>query len=168
MLFLKATFGKCSWYILVIDAESRKRNAECLKHNAIVQHSAFQPILQAQIPRSMHYELPYPFVLKLLYPVRPAIKKVLGCYGLYLQDTLVLLLRDQETSPEYNGVFVGTMPEFYTELQQDLHKSFMDIDLDGSHNSWIFISEDLPDFEAKVQKACDMIKAADPRIGRLL
>jgi hypothetical protein len=128
----------------------------------------FACILQAQISCGMHYELPYPFVLNMLYPVRPSIKKVLGCYGLYMGNRLLLLLRDKETSPEYNGVLVGTTPEFYPELQQELHKSFMDIDLDGSHNSWIFISEDLPDFEAKVQKACALIKAQDQRIGRIL
>jgi hypothetical protein len=42
----------------------------------------------------------------------------------------------------------------------------MEFDLDGMENSWIFISEDLDDFEQKVKKACKMIKAGDERIGK--
>jgi hypothetical protein len=114
----------------------------------------------------MHYELPYDFVLKELYPVRPKARKMLGCYALMIDKKILMLLRDREQQPEFNGVFVATSPEHYEALQSELHRSRMEFDLDGAEHTWIFISEDLDDFEAKVKKACEMIKSGDERIGK--
>lgn len=115
----------------------------------------------------MSYLLPYNFVIRALYPARPKVKKMLGGYGLYLNKKLILFLREQATvSPEFNGVFVATVPEFFKELQQEIHTSRMEFDFDGSKDSWIFISEDLPDFEQKVNLACELIKKGDERIGK--
>jgi hypothetical protein len=115
----------------------------------------------------MSYLLPYDFVIRALYPVRPKVKKLLGGYGLYLNKKLILFLRDRvDINPEFNGVFVATVPEFFKELQQEIHTSRMEFDFDGSKDSWIFISEDLSDFEQKVTLACELIKKGDERIGK--
>lgn len=114
----------------------------------------------------MAYEIPYPFVLSFLHPVRPVVKKMFGYYGLFLGKTNVMLLRSVEVNPEYNGVFVATQPEHFEALSNELHSSPMEFDIDGSQHSWIFISEDLDDFEEKVRKACEMVKAGDERIGK--
>jgi hypothetical protein len=91
---------------------------------------------------------------------------MLGCYALMIDKKILMMLRDREQQPEFNGVFVATTPEYYEGLQQELHKSRMEFDLDGADHTWIFISEDLDDFEAKVKKACEMIKSGDERIGK--
>jgi len=114
----------------------------------------------------MNYKVPYDFVLRMLYPVRPSIRKMLGGYALHHEKKWMLFLREKDTQPEFNGVFVATHPEYFAALQQEIHHSKMVFDLDGSKDSWIFISEDLDDFEAKVQKACNLIKAGDERIGK--
>jgi hypothetical protein len=114
----------------------------------------------------MNYEIPYSFVLKELYPFRPRVRKLLGCYALMKDKKIMMLLRDREVHPEFNGVFVAVLPEFFEEMQQEIHTSRMEFDLDGDDKSWIFISEDLDDFEEKVRKACGMIKEGDPRIGK--
>ncbi len=114
----------------------------------------------------MSYEVPYSFVLQHLYPVRLRIVKMLGGYGLYLEKKLMLFLRNGDRQPEFNGVFVATHPQYFSALQQEVHHSKMDFDLDGSTDSWIFISEDLDDFEEKVKKACALVKAGDERIGK--
>ncbi len=114
----------------------------------------------------MNYKVPYSFVLQYLHPVRPAIKQILGCYALVHNQKLLLLLRERDNQPEFNGVFVATEPKFFDELQNEIHSSNMEFDIDGAPHSWLFISEDLNDFEAKVQKACDLIKAGDNRIGK--
>lgn len=115
----------------------------------------------------MNYELPYDFVLKELYPFRPKIRKMLGCYALMKEKTLLMLLREREVYPEFNGVFIATQPEYFEALQKEIHASKMQFDLDGADNTWIFISEDIDGFELKVKKACEMIKAGDARIGKL-
>jgi hypothetical protein len=115
----------------------------------------------------MNYQIPYDFVIRALYPFRPTIKKMLGGYGIYNKKKIVLFLRDRNVDLEFNGIFVATIPEFFAELQKEIHTSQMkDFDLDGSRDSWIFISEDLLDFEQKVTTACELIKKGDERIGK--
>ena len=114
----------------------------------------------------MNYKVPYSFVLDYLYPVRPRIIKMLGGYALYRDKKILLFLRDRETQLEFNGIFIATQPEYFAALQNEIHISKMVFDLDGSYDSWIFISEDLDDFDSKVKKACEMIKNGDERIGK--
>jgi hypothetical protein len=110
--------------------------------------------------------IPYDFVLTYLQPINPVIKKTLGAFGLFSGNMLLLLLRDRDNQPEFNGVFIPTEPAYFESLQGEIHRSKMKFDLDGRHDSWIFISEDLEDFEEKVKKACELIKAGDIRIGK--
>lgn len=114
----------------------------------------------------MNYKVPHSFILSFFYPVRPAIKKMLGCYGLFVNKKLVMLLRERDNQPEFNGVFVATQPEYFDALSNELHSSNMDFDIDGAEYTWIFISEDLDDFKEKVKKAAEMIKNGDERIGK--
>ena len=114
----------------------------------------------------MNYKVPFDFVLKELFPFRPTIRKMLGCYALMKEKKILILLRDKEEQPEFNGVFVATQPEYFEALQKEIHTSKMEFDLDGAEKSWIFLSEDLNDFEIKVKKACEMIKNGDERIGK--
>ncbi len=75
-------------------------------------------------------------------------------------------MREKEEQPEFNGVFVATETEYFAELQKDIHTSKMDFDFDGSKDSWIFVSEDLEEFEQKVKRACEMIRNGDERMGK--
>ena len=116
----------------------------------------------------MNYKIPYDYVLSYLYPLRPTVQKTFGCYGLRLDNKFIMLLRDRENQPEFNGVFVATKPEYYDELTKELHSSNMEFDIDGHYHSWIFISEDLDDFEDIVKKAAELIKNGDERIGGIV
>ena len=91
---------------------------------------------------------------------------MLGGYAIFENQKLLLLLRNRENQPEFNGVFVATKPEFFDALQKEIHFSKMNFNLDGVIHSWIFLSEDLADFDDKVKKTCEMIKAGDERIGK--
>ena len=114
----------------------------------------------------MNYRVPYDFVLQYLYPVRPRKHKMLGGMGLFVAEKNVLFLRERDNHPEFNGVFVATQPEYFDSLNEEIHSSNMEFDIDGSYHSWIFISEDLDDFNEKVKKACELIKLGDRRIGK--
>jgi hypothetical protein len=115
----------------------------------------------------MDYKLPYDFILRYLYPVRPKIRKMLGGYALLLEEYILLLLREKENQPEFNGVFVPTEPRYFDELSTEIHFSNMEFDIDGAPHTWIFIREDLPDFHEVLQRACALIRAGDKRIGKL-
>ncbi len=114
----------------------------------------------------INYKVPYDFVLQYLYPVRPEIRKFLKGYALFYNKKILLYLRDGETQPEYNGVYIATEPQYFDALENEIHSSKMEFDLDGAAFTWLFISEDLPDFNQKVKKACELIKANDTRIGK--
>jgi hypothetical protein len=58
---------------------------------------------------------------------------MLGCYGLFLHDKLMMLLRERENNPEFNGVFVATQPEFFDHLSNKLHYSNMSLILTEHH-----------------------------------
>ena len=116
----------------------------------------------------MNYKLPYDYILSYLYPLRPEIKKTFGCYGLILNHKIVMLLREKESQPEFNGVFVATRPEYYDALGKELHSSNMKFDIDGNHHTWLFISEDLHDFDELIRKAAELVKGGDERIGKEL
>jgi len=91
---------------------------------------------------------------------------MLGGYALISGEDILLLLRERENQPEFNGVFVPTEPGYFDALSDEIHSSNMDFDLDGAPHTWIFISEDLPDFHEKIKRACKLIKAGDKRIGK--
>jgi hypothetical protein len=63
-------------------------------------------------------------------------------------------------------VYLATQPQYFDSLEKEIHSSQMEFDLDGAEFTWLFISEDLPDFNDKVKKACELIKAGDLRIGK--
>lgn len=92
---------------------------------------------------------------------------MMGAYVLEMENKILFYLRDKENQPEYNGVFVATQPQFYDTLLQEIHTSQMEVDIDGVAHSWLFISEDLDDFEQKVKIACELIKNGDVRIGKI-
>ncbi len=115
----------------------------------------------------MSYLLPYDFVLRELYPLRPEVKKMLGCYALVNNDKILMLLRENSDQIEYNGIFIAAQEEHLESLKAEIHSSKMQFDIDGS-DTWIFLSEDLDEFEEKVKKACVMIKSGDERIGKPL
>jgi hypothetical protein len=91
---------------------------------------------------------------------------MLGGYILKADKKMILFLREKDEQIEFNGVFVATEPEHFAALQAEIHTSKMVFDFDGTKDSWIFISEDLDDFEQKVKKACEMIKNGDERMGK--
>jgi len=115
----------------------------------------------------MNYQLPYDFVLRELYPIRPEIKKMLSGYALIHDQKILMLLREASAQLEFNGIFIASAEEHLESVKQDIHSSKMKFDIDGS-DTWLFLSEDLDDFEEKVKKACSLIKAGDVRIGKPL
>ena len=91
---------------------------------------------------------------------------MLGCYALIDNNKILFLLRERDNQPEFNGLFVATQPQYYDQLEQEIHNSTMEFNIDGLHHSYLFLSEDLDDFDEKIKKVCEMIKAGDVRIGK--
>jgi hypothetical protein len=111
--------------------------------------------------------IPHEFVLDALEPLRPLTRPMFGCLAVYLGDRIVLILRDRETNPEDNGVWLATTAEHHAGLGR-LFPSMRSIQLFGrSVTHWQVLPADAADFEAAALRACALIKAGDPRIGKV-
>jgi len=109
----------------------------------------------------------FPFVLELLHPLKFTIKKMFGCTALYRGEKIVLIFRLKLDYADDNGVWIATVPEHHASLQKDF-PSMRSIRLFGKGpTTWqVLPLEDL-EFEASVERLCELVKSADPRIGKV-
>ena len=62
---------------------------------------------------------PHEFVLDALLALTPTTRPMFGCLAVYVEDKIVLILRDREGSPEDNGVWLATTAEHHASLQHE-------------------------------------------------
>jgi hypothetical protein len=110
---------------------------------------------------------PHEFVLDALASLAPATRSMFGCLAVYVGDRIVLILRDGREPSEDNGVWLATTAEHHASLQLEF-PSLRSIQLFGRDTThWQVLPVDAPDFEAAALRACDLIIARDPRIGKV-
>ncbi len=111
---------------------------------------------------------PFEFVLDELSSLDPYTKPMFGCTAIYVDQKIVLILRERPQHPRDNGVWVATTTEHHDSLKKDLPslRSIELFDTDGP-TGWQNIPSDSASFEEEVLKACTFIKKGDPRIGKI-
>jgi hypothetical protein len=110
---------------------------------------------------------PHEFVLDALAAVAPTTRQMFGCLAIYLEEKIVLILRERPDSSEDNGVWLATSAEHHASLQHDF-PSMRSIQLFGTQiTHWQVLPLDAPEFEQAALRACALIIARDPRIGRV-
>ncbi len=111
--------------------------------------------------------MPYEFVLDALAPLAPTTRPMFGCLAVYVEEQIVLILRDRQDSLEDNGVWLATTAEHHESLQRELPR-MRSIRLFGKKiTHWQVLPADAPDFETAALRSCELILARDPRIGRI-
>jgi hypothetical protein len=111
--------------------------------------------------------IPHEFVLDALSPLSPWTRPMFGCLAVYLEEKIVLVLRDKAASPEDNGVWLATTEEHHTSLKRDFpHMRSIKI-LGKKVTGWQVLPVDAPDFEEAARLACELVLARDPRIGKV-
>jgi hypothetical protein len=110
---------------------------------------------------------PHEFVLDAIGPLEPMTRSMFGCLAIYVEDRIVLILRDREDSPADNGVWLATTVEHHESLRRDFPR-MRSIRLFGKKvTSWQVLAADAPDFEEAALRACALILARDARIGKV-
>jgi hypothetical protein len=110
---------------------------------------------------------PHEFVLDAIASLAPTTRPMFGCLAVYVEDKIVLILRDREKGPEDNGVWLATAAVHHASLQR-LFPHIRSIQLFGkSVTDWQVLPADAPDFERAALSACALIVAGDPRIGKV-
>jgi len=111
--------------------------------------------------------IPYEFVLDRLSPASPWTRPMFGCLAVYVKDKIVVILRDRLDEPADNGVWLATSEEHHASLREDF-PTMRSIGLFGRRvTHWQVLPADADDFEEAVLRACDLVLARDPRIGRV-
>ncbi len=90
-----------------------------------------------------------------------------GCLAIYVQDKIVLILRDKPVNTEDNGVWLATTEEHHASLRCDFPGMRSIKVLGKKVTAWQVLPADAHDFEQAALRACELVLAGDPRIGKI-
>ena len=112
--------------------------------------------------------IPFGFVLDELASLDPFTSPMFGCTAVYSGDRILLVLRERPTAREDNGVWLATTREHHASLRGDL-PSLRSIGVlaGGGVSGWQLLPADGENFEDEVVRACGLVLAGDPRIGKV-
>ena len=115
----------------------------------------------------MAKRIPFDFVLDLLATKNPLTKPMFGAYGVYVDEKIVFILRERDSYPQDNGVWIATVAENHESLKRDL-PIMRSIEVFGPGvTGWQNLPVSSPEFEASAQRAVELVLKGDPRIGKL-
>ena len=90
-----------------------------------------------------------------------------GCLAVYIKEKIVLILRDKPGSSPDDGVWLATTEEHHESLRLEF-PNMRSIGVLGKEvTGWQILPVDAPDFEESALRACELIAARDPRIGKI-
>ena len=111
--------------------------------------------------------IPHEFVLDALAPASPWTRPMFGCTAVYVGEKIVLILRQKPSYERDNGVWLATTHEHHESLREDF-PNMRSIELLGEPVSgWQVLPTDALDFEESAMRACELVIAGDPRIGKV-
>ena len=111
--------------------------------------------------------IPHEFVLDAMAPLSPETRSMFGCLAVYVQDKIVLILRDKRDGTADNGVWLATTEEHHQSLRREF-PNMRSIQVFGKKvTGWQVLPADAKDFEEAALHACELVLAGDPRIGKV-
>jgi hypothetical protein len=111
--------------------------------------------------------VPHEFVLDAIGSLAPETRPMFGCLAVYVQDKIVLILRDKRDPAADNGVWLATTEEHHQSLRREF-PNMRSIQVFGKPvTGWQVLPADAPDFEEAALHACDLVLAKDSRIGKI-
>jgi hypothetical protein len=111
--------------------------------------------------------VPHPFVLDAIARLSPTTRSMFGCLAVYVQDKIVFALRDKNDAIADNGVWLATTKDQHESLRREFPNMRSIQVLGKDVTGWQVLPADAPDFEEAALRACDLIAAGDPRIGKV-
>jgi len=89
-----------------------------------------------------------------------------GAFGVYIDSKIVLILRERDSYPQDNGVWIATTQEHHSSLKEELN-SMRSIEVFGPGTTgWQNLPSDSAHFESDVERVCELILTGDLRIGK--
>jgi hypothetical protein len=111
---------------------------------------------------------PHEFVLEAIAALSPSTHSMFGCLAVYVREKIVFILRDKrDQSAADDGVWLATTEEHHQSLRRDF-PSLRSIRVLGKKvTGWQVLPADGQDFEQAALRACELVLANDPRIGKV-
>jgi hypothetical protein len=111
--------------------------------------------------------IPHEFVLDAIASLSPETRFMFGCLAVYLGEKIVLILRDKHDGAADNGVWLATTQGHHQSLRGDFPNMRSIQVLGKKVTGWQVLPADSPDFEEAALRACELVLAGDPRIGKM-
>jgi hypothetical protein len=111
--------------------------------------------------------LPHEFVLDEIASLAPTTRPMFGCIAVYVEDKIVLILRDKRQPRADNGIWLATSTEHHESLRREFPQMRSIRVFGKKPTQWQVLPADDPDFEEAALRACKLVLARDPRIGRI-
>jgi hypothetical protein len=111
--------------------------------------------------------VPHQFVLDAVAALQPTTRPMFGCLAVYAADKIVLILRDKRDATADNGVWLATTKDHHESLRREFPNMRSIQVLGKGVTGWQVLPVDAPDFEEAALRACELILARDPRIGKI-
>ncbi len=126
-----------------------------------------QEALDASLLPKQRKPIPHAFVLDAISPLSPYTRPMFGCLAIYAKDKIVFILRDKPTNAADNGVWLATTQEHHQSLRREFpHMRSIQV-WDKRVTGWQVLPVDALDFESAALRACELVLAGDPRIGKI-
>jgi hypothetical protein len=131
------------------------------------RNTAFRPLDDKIFALKQRKPVPYEFVLDAIAPLSPETRSMFGCLSVYVEDKIVLILREKRDVTEDNGVWLATTEEHHQSLRREF-PNMRSIRLFGKEvTGWQVLPADAQDFEEAALRACELVLGGDPRIGKV-
>ena len=111
--------------------------------------------------------VPHEFVLDAIATLSPMTRPMFGCLAVYVEDKIVLILRDKREGTADNGVWLATTPEHHESLRREFPNMRSIQVLGKKVTGWQVLPADAADFEEAALRACELVVARDSRIGKV-
>ncbi len=112
--------------------------------------------------------IPFEFLLEELEPLSPWTRPMFGCLAVYVEERIVFILRDKKRPRCDDGVWVATTREHHASLRREFPSlRTVQVLAGGAETGWQVLPAEADDFEDSVLRACALVRAGDPRIGKV-
>ena len=130
------------------------------------RNTSFLPVDDTLLAVKPRKPVPHEFVLDAIATLSPKTRSMFGCLAIYVQDKIVLILRDKRDQAADNGVWLATTEDQHRSLRREFPNMRSIQVLGKKVTGWQVLPADAQDFEEAALHACDLVLAGDPRIGK--
>jgi hypothetical protein len=126
----------------------------------------FLPLDEALVVARRRKAVPHQFVLDAIVALSPITRPMFGCLAVYVENKIVLILRDKRDETADNGVWLATTEDHHDSLRREFPNMRSIRALGKGVTGWQALPADAPDFEEAALRACERILAKDPESAR--